>query len=166
MIVDHGIATVVTIHNIGTTKATDVSLTIEFPEEIRVFDIDEVKKLEEPAAPKKPRDLHEIAYERAHKSEMAFNKALSALDQWRDIRPINLPDLNAYAISNSIFESVDIFDNTVSIETKRGIVHTKWDSFSGVYVVPMKKGIFKGKATFMCAEYENPEETEITFVCK
>lgn len=166
MIVDHGIASVVTIHNIGDAKATDVSLTIEFPEEIRVFDIDEVKKLEEPEAPKKPRDLREIAYERAHKSEIAFNKALSALDQWGDVRPINWQDLSAYAVSNSIYESVEIFDNMVSIETKRGIVHTRWDSFGGVYLVPMKKGEFKAKATFMCAEYENPEEMEITFVCK
>ena len=50
MVVDHGIATVISIHNIGTAKATDVSVEIEFPEEIQVFDLNEVRKQKEPKA--------------------------------------------------------------------------------------------------------------------
>lgn len=166
MIVDHGIASVITIHNIGTAKATDVSVTVEFPDEIRVLDLAEVKKLEEPEGPKKPRDLQEVAYERAHKSEIAMLKGLAQLDQLGNIKTISWPDLSAYTVRNTVFESVYISDNMVSIEAQNGIVHTKWDSFSDIYIVPLRKGVFKAKVTLMCAEYEDPEESEITFVCE
>ena len=77
-------------------------------------------------------------------------------------------DKSTISIKSAILRVVITTANsaTLTIETKRGIVHTRWDSFGGVYLVPMKKGEFKAKATFMCAEYENPEEMEITFVCK
>ena len=166
MIVDHGIASVITIHNIGTAKATDVSMTIEFPDEIRVLDIADVRKLEEPEGPKKPRDLQEVAYERAHKSETAFFKTLAQLDQFGDMKPLSWPDLSAYTVRNNVFESVYISDNMVNIETHNGIVHTKWDSFRDIYIVPLMKGVFKAKVTLMCAEYKDPEETELTFVCE
>lgn len=166
MIVDHGIATVVTIHNIGTAKATDISVTIEFPDGIRVLGVADVRKLEEPEGPKKPRDLQEVAYERAHKSEMGIFKALAQLDQLDDAKPLSWPDLSAYMDGTAIFEPVDIFDNIVTIEMQNGIVHTKWDSFRDIYITPLEKGIFKAKVTLMCAEYEEPEEAEITFVCE
>ena len=166
MIVDHGIASVVTIHNIGTAKATDVSVTIEFPDEIRVLDINDVRKLEEPVGLKKARDLQEVAYERAHRSEMAMLKAVAQLDQLGIIKSLSLRDLPAYSVRNNVFESVYISDNMVSIEPQNGIVHTKWDSFSDIYIIPLIKGEFKAKVTLMCAEYEDPEETELTFVCE
>ena len=74
--------------------------------------------------------------------------------------------MSVYAVRNTVFESVDICDNTVNIELKDGIVHTKWDSFRDIYIVPLMQGEFKAKVTLMCAEYEDPEETEITFVCE
>ena len=166
MVVDHGIATVISIHNIGTAKATDVSVEIEFPEEIQVLDLNEVRKQEEPKAPDKPRDLQEVAYERAHKAEMAMIKTFTQLEQLGNVKPFNLSDLSANIFHGTIYESVDIYDNIVSIETKNGIVHTKWDSFRDIYIVPMKKGEFKVKVTFMCAEYENPDETELVFLCE
>lgn len=166
MIADHGIASVITVHNIGTAKATDVSMVIEFPDEIRVFDIDDVRKMKEPKKPKKPRNLQEVAYERAHKSEAGMAKAIAQLEQLSAHGKISLPAFNTYTVRNSIFESMDISGNMVSIESKNGIVHTKWDSFRGAYIVPMKKGRFKAKVTFMCAEYEDLEETEVRFVCE
>ena len=166
MIVDHGIASVITIHNIGTAKATDVSLIIEFPEEIRVLDIAEVRKLDEPEGPKKPRDLQEVAYERAHKFETSMLKTLNQLDHFGMINPVDLPDLSAYITRNNVFKSVTISDNIVSIELKNGIVHSRWESFNDIYIVPLIKGEFKAKATLMCAEYEDPEEMEITYICE
>ena len=166
MIVDHGIASVITIHNIGTAKATDVSLIIEFPEEIRVLDIAEVRKLDEPEGPKKPRDLQEVAYERAHKFETSMLKTLNQLDHFGMINPVDLPDLSAYITRNTVFKSVTISDNIVSIELKNGIVHSRWESFNDIYIVPLIKGEFKAKATLMCAEYEDPEEMEITYICE
>ena len=166
MIVDHGIAAVLSIHNIGTAKATDVSATIEFPDEIMVLDINDVKDMEEPRAPKKPRDLQQIAYERAHRSELVLEKAYAQLEQMGQMKPVKWPILPAMPVGNTVYESVNISENIVEIETKRHIVHTKYDWFGGIYLVPLQKGEFKVKATLMCSEYEDPEETEIVFICE
>lgn len=166
MIVDTGIASAITVHNIGSAKATDVSISIEFPDEIQVMDITDVRKLKEPEGPEKPRDLREIAYERAHLTETAMLQTMPRLDRLGSM-PINRFGLNALSLGNhTVFESLDISDNTVNIEIKNGIVHTKCDRFRDIYITPTEKGIFKAKVTLMCAEYEEPEETEITFSCE
>lgn len=166
MIVDTGIASAISIHNIGAAKATDVSITIEFPDEIQVMDITDVRKLKEPERPEKPRDLREIAYERAHRAEAAMFQTMARLDRFGSM-PINQFGINALSLGNhTVFESLDISDNTVNIEIKNGIVHTKCDRFRDIYITPLTKGIFKAKVTLMCAEYEEPEETEITFSCE
>lgn len=165
-IVDTGIASAITIHNIGSAKATDVSITIEFPDEIQVMDITDVRELKEPERPEKPRDLREIAYERAHRTEAAMFQTMARLDRFGSM-PINRFGINALSLGNhTVFESLDISDNTVNIEIKNGIVHTKYDRFGDIYITPLTKGIFKAKVTLMCAEYEEPEETEITFSCE
>lgn len=166
MIVDHGIAVSVVIHNIGTAKATDISAVIEFPHEISVYNIDDVRKMNEPDAPRKPKDLQEIAYARAHKSETALETMYEQIARLGEVEPGRWPILPLASVGNTVFESVDIYDNKVEIETKSGIVHTKFDWFRGIYLVPSMKGTFKGKATLMCAEYKDPEEIEITFVCE
>lgn len=166
MIIDHGIAVAAIIGNVGTAKATDVSVTIEFPDEIQVLDINKVRKLKEPEPPKMPRDLREIAYERAHKSEMAMAEMLFPFEQPANPSLRDWINLGTEDMRNNIFESVNISSNRIDIETKNGIVHSKWDFFNGIYIVPMKKGRFKAKVVFMCAEYENPEEKELTFICE
>ncbi len=93
-------------------------------------------------------------------------KTFTQLEQLENVKLFNLSDLSANIFHGTIYESVDIYDNIVSIETKNGIVHTKWDSFRDIYIVPMKKGEFRVKVTFMCAEYENPDETELVFLCE
>lgn len=165
MIVDHGIASVISVCNIGTAKATDISLVIEFPDEIRVLDINEVREMKEPEAPEKPRNLLDIAYERAHR-ELAIARMFAPGEQFGSGRVLSWPDLSAYAMKNSAFESLDISGNKVNIEIKNGIVHTKNKSFRDIYIVAMKKGKFKAKATFMCAEYERPDKIELTFICE
>ena len=165
-IVDHGIAAVLSIHNIGTAKATDVSVTIEFPDEVRVYDMEDVRKMKEPQAPKKPRNLQEVAYERAHRSEIAMEKAYAQIAQLGSSRHFELPDLSPFFVHDTVSDRIDIFDNMIDIGISDGILHTRWDNFRGIYLVPMKKGEFQAKATFMCAEYEDPKEVKITFVCE
>lgn len=166
LIADCGIASTISVRNIGTAKATDVSVILEFPDEIQVMDIYDVRKLGEPKAPKKPKDLQEVAYERAHPSEAAMRKAVERFGSFDAFKPINLPDLSAYTIHSNVFEAMKISDNIVSMEIKNSIVHTKWDSFRGIYIIPMKRGEFKAKVELMCAEYEEPEKTKLTFVCE
>lgn len=66
-------------------------------------------------------------------------KTFTQLEQLGNVKPFNMSDLSANIFHGTIYESVDIYDNIVSIETKNGIVHTKWDSFRDIYIVPMKK---------------------------
>ena len=64
-------------------------------------------------------------------------------------------------------EEVIFLDNhNVRIRPRNGIVHTKLNLFSGLYIVPLFKGVFKVKATVMCAEYETFEEMTIDFICE
>ena len=165
MIVDSGIASVISVHNIGTAKATDVSVRIKCPDEIRVLDIDEVRKMEEPKAPRKPRNLQEVAYERAYRAETALTRTFAQYELIDKVKPISWPDFREYVIHDD-GKAMDIYENMVGIEIKNGIVHTKWYDFRGVYIVPMKKGKFKAKVEFMCAEYVNPDEVELTFICE
>lgn len=165
MVKNHGIDTFFLICNDGKTKATDVSVTVEFPKEILVFDIDDVNRMKEPKAPEKPRDLQEIAYERARKSEVVLKNLYSQLESMNGYSSSIWPTLTPMASRVDFDESIDISDNVVEIESK-GIVHTKFGCFSGIRIVPMVKGTFKAKAILMCAEYEKPDETEITFVCE
>ena len=164
---ENGIAVTFFVNNLGTAKATDISVTIEFPEEIRVYDISKIKGIAEPKAPEKPDDLIEKAYTRAHRSEIASRYASPILDAFNHLGT----GLDYSAFSSalsaiprySIYEAIDIGDNTVEIEQKQGILHTKFDWFSGAYIVPLVAGEFEAKITLMCAEYEDPEETSIKF---
>lgn len=166
MIQECGITTIFVINNMGTAKATDVSVKVEFPDDILVFDIDDVRNMPEPEAPKKPRDLHEIAYERAHKSEIAIERMYSQLEQLNRSDTVNWPTLAAVTTGNNTYEPVEIEDSIVEIEPNQGIVHTKSDYFGGIYLVPLKKGEFKAKVTLMCAEYEDPQELDLNFLCE
>ena len=153
------------INNIGTAKATDVSVTLRFPEKLRIFDIEEIIELEEPKTPKKPDNPISVA-ERKAKSERARALDLAFPDFTAPYKDIDYQALFADPLrrGNTIYESIEIKDNTVEIEQKRGIVHSKTDWFSGCYLVPDVPGEYEVNVTLMCAEYKAPEETAIRFV--
>lgn len=162
---ENGIPITFYVNNIGTAKATDVTVTLEFPNQVRVLEAKEAIDMPEPKAPKKGEDPIQKAYLQA-KRERAF-----ALD----LKPSNfrgfgsIPDISALVASpfkngNTIYSSIEIEDNIVEIEQKQGIVHTKFDYYYGAYIVPMIAGEYEAKVTLMCAEYEDPEETTIKFI--
>lgn len=163
---ENGIAITFLVNNLGTAKATDVSATIEFPDQIKILDIYDAIECPEPEAPEKPENLIRKAADRA-KREMAFALDLkmpgySELNQRYDISALinTRPTLN----SNTIFESIEIEDNIVAIENKQGIVHSRFSYYTGAYIIPFIPGEFEAKVILMCAEYEDPEETVIKFV--
>ena len=164
---ENGIATTFFVKNLGNSKATDVSVMIRFPEEVRIFDIEEVAALEEPESPKKPEDLSSKVYRRLHPIEAETEKSKKNLFSLNgfELSPNYTELLRAPRITNNtVFESIEIEDNIVEIEQKQGIVHTKFDWFTGGYIVPFAEGEFEATVTLMCAEYEDPEETTIKFV--
>lgn len=163
-LMENGVPITFYINNIGTAKATDVSAIIEFPDQVRVFDFEEIMEIPELEKPKKPKNPIDLAYIKAER-ERAY-----ALDL--DMPVFNnldkLPNLSAYINSpisaSALYESIEINDNVVEIEQKQGIVHTKFDYFPGAYVVPLELGEYEAKVTLMCAEYEDPKEAVIKFV--
>ena len=163
-LMENGVPVTFFVNNLGTAKATDVSVTIEFPNQVRIFDFEEIIETPEPSAPKKPENPIEIAYKKAEKERaFALNLDMPGLRGFGTI-----PDLSAYIASpiraNSVFESIEIEDNIVEIEQKQGIVHTKFDFFPGGYIVPVTPGEYEAKVTLMCAEYEDPEEKTLRFI--
>ena len=163
---ENGIPITFYVNNLGTAKATDISATIEFPNQVQILNADVVFDMPEPTAPEKGEDPIQKAYQQAER-ERAFALDLKpsffgGLEGGFDLSAITsaIPAIS----SNNIFESVDIEDNIVEIEQKRGIVHTKSDWFIGGYLVPLIAGEYEAKVTLMCAEYEDPEETTIKFI--
>lgn len=163
---DYGVAVVFYINNFGTSKATDITATIEFPDEVRVYDVTEVEDMEEPEAPPKPYNLIQKAYNRLHRSEIVLENAMRRTEAFNAFPSFHLPDLSSFSRQTSIDESVLVEDNVVDIENKSGIVHTRFDWYRGCYLVALKTGEYTAKVTLMCAEYENPEEFFIKFVCE
>lgn len=163
---NYGVAVIIYINNLGTAKATDISATIEFPDEVRVYDVTEVEDMKEPEAPPKPENLIKKAYMRVHRSEMVLENVLRRTEALNAFPSLQLPDLSYFSRQTSIYESVLVEDNVVDIENKSGIVHTKSSWYRGCYLVALKTGEYTAKVTLMCAEYENPEEFFIKFVCE
>ena len=162
---ENGIPITFYINNLGTAKATDVTVTIAFPDQVQVLETEEVIDMPEPETPEKGENPIMKAY-----LQVELERTL-ALDLDKEIfrgrRPLS--DISALVTSpfrngNTVYSSIEIEDNIVEIEQKQGIVHTKFDYFFGAYVVPMSAGEYEAKVTLMCAEYEDPEETTIKFI--
>lgn len=163
---ENGVATTFYVNNIGSAKATDISVRIVFPEQIRVFDISEIEKMPEPQAPEKPENPIQKAYDNLHKGnpfsfdfDHPIRKGLQEI-----IAESNFSSLYSEIRNSSLFEMMEIENNVVEIEQRNGIVHTKSDWFPGAYVVPLIKGEFEAKASIMCAEYDRPREATIRIV--
>ena len=162
---ENGIPVTFFVNNLGTAKATDVTVTIEFPEQVLVLEADEAIDMPELKAPQKGEDPIQKAYLQAeHERAFALDLDMKTIGGFR-----TLPDLSSLVASpfkngNTIYSSIEIEDNIVEIEQKQGIVHSKFDYFYGAYIIPMMTGEFEAKVTLMCAEYEDPEETIIKFI--
>ena len=167
---DNGVAVTAWLDNEGTAKASLITITIEFPESIRVFDTDDIENLSEPEKPELPKSPLEKAIERQNTGFGALNQVgltLSALYDGNTYGGINLAELaiqNYGRINGN--ESFEVSDNTVYIKTKNELVHTENDNFPGIYIVPLETGEFRIKITVMCSEYLEPEVQYIDVICE
>lgn len=160
---EHGIAVAINVGNVGTAKASGVSITIEFPQEIRVFSVSEVENETEPKAPSAPRNLLEVASERLNKAMLP-----SVFSDYGHFSPVVIPEVPFVRADSFLSEAndVEIDGNTLEIHLRRDIVHTKHYCCRDFYLVPTTTGEFQAKVTLMCAEYLQPKESFITFVCE
>lgn len=164
---DCGIPIRIFVRNDGSAKATDISVTLEFPEELEVLEMDDWKDIKAPKKPEKPRSLIEIAYERAHAGETSLEKMyaqLGLLSEQSERR--FLVSFLSPPGENSVSESVAVSDNTLYLEWKDGILHTKSDDLGGVYLAALAEGEYSIRVTVMCAEYAEPEIGYIRVSCR
>ena len=165
-IMENGVPITIFVNNLGTSKATDVSVTIEFPDAVRVFDLDDIIGMPKPEAPKLPKNPINEAYKRLNQ-ERSHALNIPLFSDWGGINNSSYISPIAYSPfrnGNTIYSYIEIEDNIVEIGQTQGIVHTKSDYFTGAYVVPFCKGEYEAKITLMCAEYQDPEETTIKLV--
>ncbi len=162
---ENGIPITFFVNNIGNAKATDVTVTIELPKQVGVFEVDEAINMSEPQAPQKGENpIEKARWQAEQENAISMKTQVKVSDGlWR------IPDITSLIASpfkngNTINSSIEIADNIVAIEEKQGIVHSKFAYFYGAYIVPLCTGEFEAKVTLMCAEYEDPEERTIKFI--
>ena len=163
---NNGIATTLYVDNIGTAKATDVSVRIIFPEQIRVFYLNEIIRIAKPKAPEKPENPIQKTYALIDKArklpwEVGHQDVIgkSSINKYS-----NLTQILANKLASNDIKVIEIVNNTVEFEDRQGIVHTKSKGFDGAYILPCSVGNYEAKVIIMCAEYDNPEERTIRFV--
>ena len=155
------------IVNEGTAKASDINITMEFPDSVMVIKRDKAQSISEPKEPNMPHNPIEEAQMRKYSGSLYGNmhKRLVNLmpNPYRylpanDLLNIDPLILNDYSANWSW--SVDIKGQTVNIWS-RDLLHTYTQTVDELCIIPLKKGIFKIKVHMMCEEYIEPAESEL-----
>lgn len=154
-----GLAFVIHVRNDGTAKATDVRVSLEFPEEFLVFEVPDVENIKEPRMPAMPKNP---IREAERKYERQIYPMADYVHQMAEVMP-TIHAVESFGVSIPIGtdkEYMDIDDNTVEIKSGQ-IPHHDLRWFRGMYIVPTEKGKYRIKCIIMCSEYIEPEERYI-----
>lgn len=166
-ITNGGVALKLRVLNKGTAKATDIRISIVFPKDIFVYDIDDIEKMKEPKAPKLPPNPIEKAEER-FMSDLnpvygLLKNSMDGMQPFYSARSLPIIDPAIFNNSNSsVFESISIRDNSIFAECNQ-LPHKDDTEFDGIYIVPVRKGKFKVSVSLMCSEYIEPKVHDIEF---
>lgn len=166
-ITNGGVALKLRVLNKGTAKATDIRISIVFPKDIFVYDIDDIEKMKEPKAPKLPPNPIEKAEER-FMSDLnpvygLLKNSMDGMQPFCSARSLPIIDPAIFNNSNSsVFESISIRDNSIFAECNQ-LPHKDDTEFDGIYIVPARKGKFKVSVSLMCSEYIEPKVHDIEF---
>ena len=166
-ITNGGVALKLRVLNKGTAKATDIRISIVFPKDIFVYDIDDIEKMKEPKAPKLPPNPIEKAEEH-FMSDLnpvygLLKNSMDGMQPFYSARSLPIIDPAIFNNSNSsVFESISIRDNSIFAECNQ-LPHKDDTEFDGIYIVPARKGKFKVSVSLMCSEYIEPKVHDIEF---
>ena len=107
-IINGGVAFKIRVLNKGTAKATDIRISIVFPKDIFVYDIDDIEKMKEPKAPKLPPNPIEKAEERfMNDSNPTYAFLKNSIDGMQPFRSLPVIDPAIFSNSHSsVFESI------------------------------------------------------------
>ncbi|WP_345980532.1 DUF4062 domain-containing protein [Sulfurimonas sp. HSL3-2] len=143
------------ICNSGTVKANEVFVTIKFPKEVQIVEIDEISEFK---LPKYPLPSNPIA-KAQQEYEKQQNKGLilgSFLSNSNILTAQLTPSYNSLArihrLNQNYWTKLD--DNTVTLKLN-SLLHTRCKVFDDEYkIVPLKSGEFEVQISFICEEYE------------
>lgn len=150
-----GVTFNVYIKNIGTANATDVNVYLDFPEEILVYNVKKLKRMEEPPMPKMPPNpIEEAEKKRLHltgsMSEYFYQTALPSENRI-------IPALDVLSdLHGSSDDLLIINTHSLKMESAK-IQHYDLSLFNHVYIVPTAKGKFRIECRIMCSEYKEPD---------
>lgn len=149
-----GVATKCWIHNEGTAKANDITVTIKVPKGLLLLEFEDVDGMKEPKAPKLPKNPIQAAYEKS------FYVPTSDWQKLFDTTPLSvIPDISAlqnYRPIMSMGNNIKIENNSAEISIK-SILHTQKDYMQGCYFVAVELGVYEVEYRIMCAECLEPD---------
>lgn len=155
------------ISNDGTAKATDVNITLEFPDSFILFKRAEAERFSEPTPPKMPTNPIDEAMARRHMAGNALRQMIHMMGNsyaGLNFSKANPLDLDTAILGNDFTAgwSVEIESNNVKIWS-RDILHT-YSRIAEICFIPTKKGNYRIKVSMMCEEYIQPEDSELEVV--
>lgn len=143
---EHNVPIDISVSNIGTAKANDVSVEIEFPNEILIERLDKTEDLEEPVSPKRERN----PFNRYLESSVKFN---GIVNSFSIKSPAIMPHFNLLDYS-----SKDYMDKNSIIINDLDLLHTMARFFKNKYcIIATQRGEFEIVCRLMCEEYLEEE---------
>lgn len=149
------------IDNIGTLKATNVNIELEFPKELCVYNIEDAAAINMPTVDFMPENPIVKARE---KSEIAYNVFSSSIFSQPRMESIcsTIGYRNIADFDN--FHKAKVFDKNSAEGIFPSIMHTKGDYLDGIYIVPLKEGKYQVKCYLICEEIEEKQECIIDVI--
>ncbi len=153
------------ICNTGTIKANEIFVTIKFPKEVLVLDVDDINKFELPENPLPENPIVKAQKKYDEKQKRVQGSILNSFDSIHNISHVmhNYDSLARISrLNQNYWTRLD--ENTITLKLD-SLLHTRCKIFDDEYkIVPLKAGEFEVLVSFICEEYE--EEICMTFPLK
>ena len=179
LILNHKSLLEISVMNIGETKAKEIYIDIEFPEEIKVFTKDFLGKLNEPNLyiPKNPLIK---ANEEYIESENPTMRAIKELSKFSSIGMMQGLNNTSYALPiisigkkmeeyesillNNQNKALWVENNKISIHIT-DLLHTRKITLPHkIYMSPLKEGNFLIRYSVMCEQFKEPQKIEVPLI--
>lgn len=161
---EQGIECNIELTNNGKSKATNIYVDIEFPQDILIVE-GSMEDLEVPSKPKLPKNPVKEA-ERKYNTPFDMTR-YAGMPGIAGLSGINgvLGSYNTIAPSYLNYDKdnfVNFKENDATVRCK-SLIHTRRRTFDEKFIiVPLKSGVFEVKVDIICEEYSEPKSSVIT----
>lgn len=168
----------ISVVNTGETKAKEIYIDIELPDEVKVFTKDYLGELKEPKLYIPDNPLVK-ANEKYIESQNPSIKAFKELSKFTNIGTMIGLNNNSYVLPINIGNKIEgyesmflnnqnkelwVEDNKISIHMT-DLLHTRKTAFPHkIYISPLKEGNFLIRYSVMCEQFKEPQIFEIPLI--